>query len=121
MPVPAGVVELIQHTCLIYDVQPIPPDRVENVTMTEVVPRNVSSRRNPDKIGLVSIKIWYTWSAPRFVGEGITGYEIEVRRTDEGYQQEQRHPIELINVVHVTIKNLDTSNLNQFTFSFRVS
>ena len=109
-----GVVELIQHTCLIYDVRPIPPDRVEKLTITrqKATPLGNSS-------DLLSIRLRYTWRAPRFVGEGITGYQAWLGRTPVGDKAGNLRRIGLTNVA-VMIRVFQASNTN-FTLYLQVS
>ena len=110
----------IQHTCLIYDVRPIPPDRVENLTITgqEAIPQSDSSDPPSETINRVFITLWYTWRAPRFVGEGITGYQAWLGRTPVGDQTGNLQQIGLTNV-DVLRRVFETSNTN-FTLYFQV-
>ena len=63
---------LLQVSCDVYDVTPIPPDPVENVEVTfqQALIRNEK----------VVVTLQYSWSAPVFRGEGITGYQIWLER-----------------------------------------
>ena len=71
----------IMATCLIYDVTPIPPDPVENIAITfqQVFPQSDNSgsidQQGGSNIDRVFITLRYTWRAPDFQGEGITGYQ----------------------------------------------
>ena len=66
----------ISLSCQTYDVRPIAPDPVENliITFQQAVPQsdvpNLSGMFNR-----IFITLNYTWTAPMFKGEGITGYE----------------------------------------------
>ena len=59
-------------SCNVYDVTPIPPDPVENV---EVTFQQVFIR---DEQIVVTLR--YSWTAPAFLGEGITGYQVWLDR-----------------------------------------
>ena len=56
---------VIQVSCDIYDVAPIPPDQVENVILAF-----------RDIVHQVFVSLRYNWTAPDFPGEGITGYQV---------------------------------------------
>ena len=66
---------VITVNCLTYDVRPIAPDPVENleITFQQAIPQ--SDRPGSGTIDRVFITLRYTWTAPEFVGEGITGYQ----------------------------------------------
>ena len=65
----------ISVDCLTYDVRPIAPDPVENlqITFQQALPQ--SDRSGSGTIDRIFITLRYTWIAPEFVGEGITGYQ----------------------------------------------
>ena len=73
----------ISATCLVYDVTPIPPDPVENLAITfqQVIPEiddttsSSVNQQHGSRINRLVITLQYTWSAPDFQGEGITGYQ----------------------------------------------
>jgi hypothetical protein len=76
-------------TCLVYDVTPIPPDPVENVAITfqQVIPQtdhpastSVNQQDGTNRIDRLVITLRYSWSAPDFQGEGITGYQARLSR-----------------------------------------
>ena len=84
----------ISATCVVYDVTPIPPDPVENVVITfqHILPltndlvsvHQQGGRRMIDRLVVI---LRYTWSAPDFQGEGISGYQALLSRqpaSDEG-------------------------------------
>lgn len=62
----------ISASCLVYDVTPIPPDPVKDATITF---QQVVLERDHHGIDRTIITLRYTWSAPTFKGEGITGYQ----------------------------------------------
>ena len=72
---------IIQKTCQTYDVRPIAPDPVENLTITFKQAFPQSETLDPEGgFDRVFITLRYTWTAPEFEGEGITGYEAWLDR-----------------------------------------
>ena len=85
----------ISATCVVYDVTPIPPDPIENVAITfqQVLPLtndpgSVDQPSGRIMIDRLVVTLRYSWSAPNFHGEGITGYQARLSREpaapDEG-------------------------------------
>ena len=66
----------IQLTCRTFDTRPIAPDPVENLTITfqQAIPQSDTSDQS-GTFDRIFITLRYTWTAPEFVGEGITGYQ----------------------------------------------
>ena len=58
----------MQIECETFDVAPIPPDVVEDVSVTfgQAFPRG----------GQYFVTLQYTWTQPAFKGEGVTGYQV---------------------------------------------
>ena len=68
---------IIQVHCQTYDVQPIAPDPVENLTITfqQAIPQSDTPNDESGRFERIFITLRYTWTPPEFVGEGITGYQ----------------------------------------------
>ena len=71
----------ITLSCQVYDVPPIAPDPVQDLTVTfmQAFPQSDT----PSSLGSferIFITLHYTWTAPEFKGEGITGYQAWLER-----------------------------------------
>ena len=66
-------VDTVQALCDTFDVIPIPPDPVNNVSITfqEAFPQGNQH----------FVTLRYTWTPPSFEGEGVTGYQVWLEET----------------------------------------
>ena len=72
----------IRVTCNTYDVRPIAPDSVENLTITfqRAIPQSDTPNDPSGRFDRIFITLRYTWTRPDFQGEGITGYQAWLDR-----------------------------------------
>ena len=112
----------VSLSCQTYDVRPIAPDPVENLTITfqQAFPQSdmpdLSGRFNR-----IFIRLDYTWIAPTFEGEGITGYEAWLDK--EPAPENPTGSLQQINHTAMSdalIKLFEESDAN-FTLYFQVS
>ena len=112
----------INLMCNTYDVRPIAPDRVENLTITfqRAIPQSDTPNDLSGRFDRIFITLRYTWTPPEFVGEGITGYQAWLDRVpgpDDRTGNIHQIGITTSDVLRTQVDASDTN----FTLYFQVS
>ena len=112
----------ISLSCQTYDVRPIAPDPVEDLTVTFMQAFPQSDTPSPSgSFERLFITLRYTWTAPEFEGEGITGYQARLERAPAPEKPTgSLQQIGLMTNSDVLRKLFEESDAN-FTLYFQVS